>query len=123
MGEKKGDSAFAVLFFPQRETGAYIMHVSDPPPVWLGSENMSRMVIEKAGMYCLFFLIRSEKGGGAYLTVNGREIRGSYSREKENEISGSAVCSIREAALPCTLGIKASSEAGRGLLLVTECDV
>ena len=122
MSDKK-DSAFAALFFPKRGADTYVMYVSDPPPVWLGDKDMSKTVIEKAGIYCLFFLIRSDKGGGAYITVNGREIRGSYAYEKDGGISGSAVCSIREAALPCTLGIKTEGRTGGGILVVADCEV
>ena len=123
MREKKEELSYAVLFFPEREAGTYFMCVSDPPPVWLGSENMSDIVVEKAGVYCLFFLVKSGRGGCACITVNGREVKGSFSAERGREISGSAVCSIREAALPCTLGIKTVKNAGRGFLLVAECDV
>ncbi len=122
MGDKK-EAAFAALFFPKRGRNTYVMYVSDPPPLWLGNGDMSKMVIEKAGVYCLFFLIKSKKGGRACITVNGREVRGSFSSEKDNEISGSAVCSIRDAALPCTLGITTEGGAGAGLFVVADCEV
>ncbi len=123
MKDRNGEPSFAALFFPKEKSGTYVMYISDPPPVWLGGENMSEIVVEKAGMYCLFFLVKSGKGGNACITVNGREVKGSFAGERGNEISGSAVCSIREAALPCTLGIKTGRNTGRGLLLVAECDV
>ena len=122
MGDKK-EAGFAALFFPKRGKNTYVMYVSDPPPIWLGCEDMSKLVIEKAGIYCLFFLVRSEKGGGACITVNGREVCGSYATEKDYGISGSAVCSIREAALPCTLGIATEGVTGSGLMLVADCEV
>ena len=115
--------AFAALFFPKRGRNTYFMYVSDPPPVWLGCEDMSKMVIEKAGMYCLFFLIRSKNGGRACLTVNGREVSGSFTEEKDGEISGSAVCSIREAALPCVLGINTGGRTESGIFVVADCEV
>lgn len=123
MREEREATSFAVLFFPKSEKDTHIMYVSDPPPLWLGSENLTKVVVEKAGIYCLFFLARSARGGKAYITVNGKEVRGSYSKEKEGEISGSAVCSIREAALPCTLGIKTEDGGGGGFFVVADCDI
>ena len=119
----KESPTFAALFFPKRRTDTYVMYISDPPPLWLDDKDMTKVVIEKAGIYCLFFLVNSEEGGGAYITVNGREVRGSYAYEKDHGISGSAVCSIREAALPCTLGIKTEGKTGRGILVVADCEI
>ena len=114
---------FSLLFFPERTSDTYTMYVSSPPPVWLDGSDMSKIVIASPGMYCLFFLVTSGKGGEAYITVNGREIPGSYSPEKDGVISGSAVCSIRDRALPCPLGIKIAGRAREGILLVAKCDV
>ncbi len=114
---------FSLLFFPKRSSSTYTMYVSSPPPKWLSDTDMSRIVIDSPGMYCLFFLVTSGTGGKAHITVNGREIRGSYAEEKGGAISGSAVCSIRDRALPCALGIKTEGRAREGVLLVAKCDV
>ncbi|MBQ8003817.1 MAG: hypothetical protein IJ299_01855 [Oscillospiraceae bacterium] len=114
---------YSLLFFPKRSSGTYAMYVSSPPPLWLDDTDMSKIVINSPGMYCLFFLVTSGNGGKAYITVNGREIRGSYAEEKSGAISGSAVCSIRDRAIPCSLGIKTEGRAREGVLLVAKCDV
>ncbi len=114
---------FSLLFFPKRSSDTYAMYVSSPPPVWLNGSDMSKIVIDSPGMYCLFFLVTSGKGGEAHITVNGREIPGSYASEKNGVISGSAVCSIRDRALPCPLGIKTAGRAREGILLVAKCEV
>lgn len=114
---------FSALFFPKRSGDTFAMYVSNPPPAWLEERDMSKIEIGQPGVYCLFFLVMSQSGGHAYITVNGREVRGSYSEESEGEICGSAVCSIRERALPCTLGIKTEDGAEDGILLVVKCNV
>lgn len=121
-GDKKGQE-FCLLFFPKRSGDTFAMCVSGPPPEWLDGEDMTKVVIDAPGMYCLFFLVASGSGGHAYITVNGREIRGSYAEAKSGAISGSAVCSIRERALPCALGIKTEGRAKEGILLVAKCDI
>lgn len=121
-GDKKG-LGFAALFFPKRSGDMSAMYVSSPPPGWLDGKDMSKIIIGESGVYCLFFLAASQSGGHAYITVNGRAIRGSYTEEENGAVSGSAVCSIRERAIPCALGIKTDGGAGEGVLLVAKYDV
>ena len=123
MSGQKKDAGFSALFFPAREGEKYVMYVSNPPPGWLDESDMSKIIIGETGVYCLFFLVTSGRGGCAYITVNGRAIRGSYAEEKSGAISGSAVCSIRERALPCALAIEAEGAAQSGVLLVVKYDI
>ncbi len=122
VGDKK-ELTFSALFFPERLGDTFAMYVSDPPPEWLEARDMTKIEIGQPGVYCLFFLVMSQSGGCAYITVNDREVRGSYSEEKNGEICGSAVCSIRERAIPCTLGIKTEGDAEEGILLVVKYNV
>lgn len=115
--------SFAALFLSGDKDGERAMYVSTPPPLWLGGNNMREITLECAGIYCLWFLVFSKNGGSACITVNGREIRGSYREEEDGEICGSAVCSIREQALPCSLGISPDEKAECGVLLVAECEI
>ena len=121
-GNKSG-RGFALLFFPERSENTFVMQLSVPPPEWLAAEDLAGITITQPGMYCLFFLVASDARGRAFITVNGREIRGSYAEETEGAISGSAVCSIRDRALPCEFGIKTENGAGAGILLVFKYDV
>lgn len=114
---------FALLFFPGKTDNTFAMHVSSPPPTWLESGDMTKIAIAEAGIYCLFFLVLAREGGRAYITVNGREIRGSYAEAKGGAVSGSAVCSIREPALPCDLGINTEGGTEEGLMLVFRYEV
>lgn len=124
MHDGKSERAFSLLFFPGAEDARYSMCVSVPPPTWLGDEDFTHTIIREEGIYCLFFLVASHHGGGsAYITVNGREIRGSYAHEERGAISGSAVCSIRSKALPCAFGISMSDNTEGGMLLVFKYDV
>ena len=122
MSDGKGLS-FAALFLSGDKSGESAMYVSTPPPLWLCGENMREITLERAGVYCLWFLVFSKKGGSAYITVNGREIRGSRRSEEDGEICGSAICSIRDLALPCALGLATSGDTECGVLLAVECEV
>lgn len=115
--------SFAALFFPERGGKEFAMYVSDPPPSWVSDEDMTKVVINSTGMYCLFFLTVSKMDGRAWLCVNGRKIDGSYSRASRGRAVGSAVCSIHERALPCTLEIKTEGGAENGVFLVARYDV
>lgn len=119
----KENLSFAALFLSGEERGERAMYVSSPPPTWLDGDDMREICLNRAGVYCLWFLMFSKKGGGAYLTVNGREIRGSYREEEGGEICGSAICSIREKALPCSLGIVAERGAECGVLLAVQYEI
>lgn len=118
MHSDKNAHSFSLLFFPEPSQTTFTMYLSTPPPKWLDSEDMTKIIIGETGVYCLFFLVCSAPGGRAYITVNNREIRGSYAEEKNGRISGSAVCSIRELALPCSFSIKSEAGAEGGVLLV-----
>ena len=119
----KPQKAFSLLFFPDRNKDTFTMYVSSPPPEWLGGDDLTRAVITEEGIYCLFFRASSRPGGSGYITVNGREIRGTYSREAGGVISGSAVCSIRAPALPCAFGFSADDGVEDGMLLIFKYDV
>ena len=121
-GKKKGTS-YAALFFSADENEMRAMYVSTPPPPWLDDQDLSKIVVGEAGIYCLYFLMDSEPGGYAQLTVNGRGIRGSMTEEEDGEICGSAICSIREKALPCTLAVSGGNGAGSGIFLVMDYEV
>ena len=120
---REKNAGFSALFFPERSADPFVMYVSSPPPQWLDSGNMSKVTVTEPGIYCLFFLASSLPGGAAYISVNGRSIRGSYAEERSGTISGSAVCSIHELALPCSLSVETDSSAGTGVLLVVKCVV
>lgn len=122
MSEDKNFS-FASLFLSGNPVGERAMYVSTPPPTWLDGENMRELRLTVAGIYCLYFLVFSKSGGNACITVNGREIRGSFREEERGEICGSAICSIRELALPCSLGLSVSAEVECGILLVIRYEV
>ena len=115
--------SFAALFLSGDEKAERATYVSSPPPLWLDGGDMRELRLKRAGVYCLWFLVFSKKGGSAYITVNGREIRGSYREEENGEICGSAICSIREQALPCALGITPDEGAECGVLLVMRCEI
>ncbi|MBQ9986172.1 MAG: hypothetical protein IJP38_07685 [Oscillospiraceae bacterium] len=119
----KPHQPFSLLFFPGRDSDIHTMYVSTPPPTWLNDDDLTNAVITEEGIYCLFFLISSHRGGSGYITVNGREIRGSYAGEQRGAISGSAVCSIRARALPCSFGISTEGETDGGMLLIFKYDI
>jgi len=123
MPENKNNHDYALLFFPKRKEKIFTMYVSSPPPTWLDGKEMTGITVCEPGVYCLFFLVLSHRAGRAYITVNGREIRGSGGIAKRGIISGSAVCSIREPALPCKLGISTEAGAGEGMIFVFKYNV
>ncbi|MBQ2841171.1 MAG: hypothetical protein II996_03020 [Oscillospiraceae bacterium] len=118
---REKNAGFSALFFPEHSDDPFVMYVSSSPPQWLDANDMSKITVTETGIYCLFFLVNSDPGGSAYISVNGRSIRGSYAEERSGSISGSAVCSIRELALPCSLSIETGGAAGAGILLVVKC--
>lgn len=119
-GDTLGAQGFALLFFPARAGNTYIMYVSSPPPAWLDGRDKTCIKLERAGMFLLSYIARSGEHGRACITVNGREVEGSEARARHGEVCGSAVCTVRSPALPCTLGIKTSGEVRGGVLLVAE---
>ena len=122
MHNKQPLDGFAALFFSQgSETSA--MYVSTPAPAWIGGNGRKSISVTESGMFCLYLLVFSKTGGGACLTVNGRDIEASLTGEKNGEICTSAVCSIREAALPCSLGASLFGETEEGVLLIVKCNV
>lgn len=120
MNESKHSGEFALLFFPKRGGEKYIMYLPTPPPVWLNSSDMTKITVCEPGVYCIFFLAFSGRSGRAYLAVNGKVIKGSETRARRGSVSGSAVCSIREKALPCELSIMTDGNTSDGILLVTK---
>jgi len=122
MGSDKKDAGFAALFYPSAGK-ELAMYVSTPPPVWLGERDLSRIVINAPGMYCVFFIISAKADGRAYITVNGREIYGSYAKSQEGKISGSAICSIRKNAIPCSLSVSTKGECDGGIFIVMKYEI
>ena len=122
MQNNKLSGGFAALFF-SREDEYSAMYVPTPPPEWICGNGRSSLCISESGMFCLYFLIFSKPHGSAVFTVNGRDISGSYAREKGGEICSSAICSIKEGALPCSLGINTLGETSEGVLLIIKCNV
>ncbi len=120
MSESNHNGEFALLFFPKRSDNKYIMYLSTPPPVWLDASDMTKITVCESGVYCIFFLASSGRSGRAYLAVNGKIIKGSETRARRGCVSGSAVCSIREKALPCELSIVTEGNTNDGILLVTK---
>lgn len=122
MDEGKRDGSFALLFFSGKGK-ARTMYVSDPPPEWLCGENLSSTTITLPGMYCLFFLVLGDESLAACFEVNGRRISESTARARRGKVSGSAVCSIRTEALPCSLSVATSGGCECGLFLVIKYDI
>lgn len=122
MHDNKLTGGFAALFF-SRDSETSAMYISTPAPSWIGGNGRKSISVTENGMFCLYLLVFSKVGGGACLTVNGRDIEASLTGEKNGEICTSAVCSIREAALPCSLGASLFGETEEGLLLIVRCNV
>ncbi len=107
----------AALIFPEDTTYTSALLVSSPPPAWL-DDDFTKICICESGMYCLYLLFFAESGARAYLSINGRLIKGSATESEDGVICTSAICSIRDAALPCTLGAVAENKTHGGILLV-----
>ncbi len=122
MGTEAHGRSFAALFFSCCGGDTSVMYVSTPAPAWLGEEDLTKIVIEEMGVYCLFFLIPA-KSGAAVLAVNGKGVQGSRTVPMDGVLCGSAVCSIHEQALPCSLEILTEGDAQGGVFLVTRVDV
>ena len=122
MGTEAQDKGFAVLFFPCRGGDTSVIYVSTPAPSWLGEEDLSKIVIEEIGIYCLFFLIPA-RTGTALLSVNGHPVPGSLTKAYAGSLCGSAVCSIRERALPCCLEVCTEDTTEGGIFVVARVDV
>lgn len=123
MSSDKSRLSFAALFFPERGGGDFAMYLSEPQLSWLSDDDMTKVMICRTGMYCLFFLTVSRGEGKAWLSVNGRKIEGSYAQASKGRAVGSAVCSIHERALPCSIEINTEGGAENGVLLVVKCEV
>lgn len=118
----KNNLGGAALIFPEESEVLSIMCVSAPPPLWLDSHDLSKIVISESGIYCIYFLLSANDGDFACLTINGERIESSRRDCHGGEIFGSAVCSIREAALPCTLGIT-RCDGSHGIFFVARCRI
>ena len=121
MYSKSNDGA-AALIFPDDTSYSSALLVSNPPPIWL-DDDFTKISVLESGMYCLYLLFFAESGVRAYLTINGRTIKGSAAKSSDGVICTSAVCSIRDAALPCTLGAVTDGEHNGGILLVIKCRI
>ncbi|MBR5543056.1 MAG: hypothetical protein IKU65_03045 [Oscillospiraceae bacterium] len=117
MDDKKAASSFAALFFKKNEKTS-VLYAPPPAPSWISGSNPSGINISESGLYCIYLLVFSAKDGGAVFTVNGNDIAGSYAAERGGEICSSAVCSIKEGAVPCMLGVDTFGDTFEGLLLV-----
>lgn len=122
MGTGAHDRSFAALFFSCCGGDTSVMYVSTPAPAWLGEEDLTKIIIEETGVYCLFFLVPA-KSGAAELAVNGRVVRGSRTLPKDGVLCGSAVCSVHEQALPCYLEILTEGDTNGGVFLVTRVEI
>ncbi len=112
----------AALIFPEDTSYTSALLVSNPPPLWL-DDDFTKISVLESGMYCLYLLFFAESGSRAYLSINGRSIKGSASESSDGVICTSAICSIRDAALPCTLGAVTDGENSGGILLVIKCRI
>lgn len=110
------------LIFPEDTSYISALLVSNPPPVWLSDADKTKICITDSGIYCLYLLLFAESGTHAYITINGRSIAGSAVEAEDGVICSSAVCSIHDAALPCSLSAVTDSD-GSGIFLVARCRV
>ncbi len=122
MGKIPSGKSFAALLFPRRGGEISVIYVSTPPPTWLGEDDLTKIVVEEAGVYCLFFLVPAKRGM-AELAINGNPVRGSETTPHGGVLCGSAVCSIRELALPCSLEVKTEGTLSGGILVIARVDV
>ena len=112
----------AALIFPEDDSFSSALLISSPPPLWL-DDDFTKISVLESGMYCLYLLFFAEKGSRAYISINGRSIKGSASESSDGIICTSAICSIRDAALPCTLGAATDGKNSGGILLVIKCRI
>ena len=112
----------AALIFPEDTSYTSALLVSNPPPVWL-DDDCTKISVLESGMYCLYLLFSAENGAHAYLSINGRTVKGSAATSSDGIICTSAICSIRDAALPCTLSAVTDGEHKGGILLVIKCRI
>lgn len=110
------------LIFPEDTSYISALLVSNPPPVWLSDADKTKICVMESGLYCLYLLFFAENGTHAYITINGRSIAGSAVEAEDGVICSSAVCSIHDAALPCSLSAVTDSY-GSGIFLVARCRV
>ncbi len=122
MSNESSKNSFAALLFPRRGGDTSVIYVSTPPPSWLGEDDLTKIVVEEAGVYCLFFLVPS-KCGTAEFAINGNSVRGSETFPHKDALCNSAVCSIREPALPCSLEVRTKGTASGGILVIARVDV
>ena len=118
----ENNTGSAALIFPTDASYTSAMIVSNPPPLWLSEQDLTKICISESGIYCLYFLFFAENGTRAYISINGRSIPGSASEAIDGVICSSAVCSIRSNALPCTLTAVTDLPCG-GIFLVVQCRV
>ncbi len=123
MYSSKNNTGAAALIFSKDSSESFTMLVSSPPPIWLSEKNLTEICVNESGMYCLCFLFFSEEGVSAHLTVNGRKIPGSETNAENGIICNSAVCSIRDAALPCCLSVTTDKICEIGVFLVIQCRI
>ncbi len=113
----------AALIFPEDTAYTSALLVSNPPPVWLDDGDLTKICINESGIYCLYLLLFAENGTHAYIAINGRSIAGSAVEAEDGVICSSAVCSIHDAALPCSLSAITDAVGGSGIFLVARCCV
>jgi len=123
MNTSKNNKGACALIFPEDAPYTSAMLVSTPPPEWLDGRDLSKISILEGGLYCVYLLFLARNGAKARLSVNGRAIPGSAAESTDGVICTSAVCSIRDAALPCTLGVIADDSCRGGIFLVVRCKI
>ena len=106
----------AALIFPSNKKERFLI-ISSPPPLWLLERNLWEIQIGESGVYCLYFLFFSKSGGRAALCINGRAIAGSETETDNGVICNTAICSIRDAALPCSVTVSYNNACEGGILL------
>ncbi len=121
MGFDAQNQSFAALFLP-RSGDTRVMYVSSPGLSWLSGDG-AEIVAGEIGVYCLFFLISAKSGASGELLVNSKAVRGSKTFCENGSICASAVCSIHEKALPCTLSVATEGEVGEGVFVVAKYEV
>ena len=111
------------LIFPEDTSYTSALLVSNPPPAWLDDADKTKICIIDSGIYCLYLLFFAENGTHACISINGRSITGSAVVAEDGVICSSAVCSIHDAALPCSLSAVTDTERSSGIFLVARCRV
>ena len=112
----KNTSGAAALIFPSSKKERFLI-ISTPPPSWLLERDLSEIQIGESGVYCIYFLFFSKNSGKAALCINGRVIPGSETAAEDGVICNTAVCSIHDAALPCSVTVSCDGACEGGVLL------